>query len=287
MMKIVAALLLVAQPVLPTYFQPHGETFQPKPFQYQYGLAGERLPSFSKKEKQDSAGNVEGEYSVVLPDGRVMVVTYNADHYEGFFSKVDYQGEPTKEVQGNIQDGYQEANKQIIPTQLSSPVVPFRPISLPKLVPFTVKPKLPSLFMKQASLKNTKPASSPVPIYNPKSPQQKTRPQSKNKRVHLPTYFRPVRNSFQPITASGGIQPITASERNQVITPSATVSPKEIVLIGNKLKQYLPKMKGRSAKVPKIGKFENEENTNIDSDSKIEENKMFEIMKNIRKLITG
>ena len=41
------------------------------------------LYSFSVFWLQDSAGNVEGEYSVVLPDGRVMVVTYNADHFDG------------------------------------------------------------------------------------------------------------------------------------------------------------------------------------------------------------
>ena len=63
------------------YIQPLGETFQPKPFQYQYGVAGPAI--FDKTEQQDSSGNVEGRFSVKLPDGRLMIVNYNADHHDG------------------------------------------------------------------------------------------------------------------------------------------------------------------------------------------------------------
>ena len=46
---------------------------------------------FAKKETSDG-GNVEGQYSVVLPDGRTQHVKYYADHYGGYNAEVSYEG---------------------------------------------------------------------------------------------------------------------------------------------------------------------------------------------------
>ena len=47
---------------------------------------------FAKKEVQDPAGVVTGEYRVALPDGRIQIVTYTADHYNGYVADVRYEG---------------------------------------------------------------------------------------------------------------------------------------------------------------------------------------------------
>ena len=42
----------------------------------------------------DGAGNIEGEYTVALPDGRIQHVVYHADGgYGGTVMEVTYQGE--------------------------------------------------------------------------------------------------------------------------------------------------------------------------------------------------
>ena len=47
---------------------------------------------FAKKEVQDEYGVVTGEYRVALPDGRIQIVTYHADHEGGFIADVKYEG---------------------------------------------------------------------------------------------------------------------------------------------------------------------------------------------------
>merc|ERR1712012_191784 len=81
---------------------PHGykpEKLPPQPFAYQYGVKDDYSgASFDKSETQDDYGNVAGEYRVQLPDGRTQIVSYTADHENGYQAEVRYEGEARPEV---------------------------------------------------------------------------------------------------------------------------------------------------------------------------------------------
>merc|ERR1712141_319462 len=71
----------------------HEEKLPPQPFAYEYGGADAYGRHFAKTESQDEHGVVKGEYRVELPDGRVQIVSYHADHDNGLIADVRYEGE--------------------------------------------------------------------------------------------------------------------------------------------------------------------------------------------------
>merc|ERR550532_1948170 len=72
-----------------------GYKIPPRPFAYAYGVSDEYSgANFDKKETQDAKGVVSGEYRVALPDGRTQIVTYHADHVNGYIADVKYEGVP-------------------------------------------------------------------------------------------------------------------------------------------------------------------------------------------------
>merc|ERR1711902_390103 len=46
-------------------------------------------------ETSDGASNVQGSYSVALPDGRIQHVTYSSNGYDGYVADVTYEGTAT------------------------------------------------------------------------------------------------------------------------------------------------------------------------------------------------
>ncbi|XP_069980075.1 cuticle protein 7-like [Penaeus vannamei] len=62
------------------------------PYDFAYGVADHYTGAdFGHTETSD--GNaVKGSYHVLLPDGRKQIVTYTADHYNGFQAHVAYEG---------------------------------------------------------------------------------------------------------------------------------------------------------------------------------------------------
>jgi len=79
--------------VHPAHHQEEEEKYPPKPFAYEYGGADESGRHFAKTETSDDDGVVRGEYRVELPDGRVQIVSYTADHVNGYQADVRYEGE--------------------------------------------------------------------------------------------------------------------------------------------------------------------------------------------------
>merc|ERR1719483_903837 len=67
---------------------------EPAPYKYGYGVHDDYTgTTFNAGEASDEYGNVDGSYSVALPDGRTQHVTYHADHYGGYVADVTYEGE--------------------------------------------------------------------------------------------------------------------------------------------------------------------------------------------------
>merc|ERR1712025_931011 len=71
------------------------DNYQPDPFHFNYGVHDDyHHTDFSEQRSGDAAGNIEGEYTVALPDGRIQHVVYHADGgYGGTVMEVTYTGE--------------------------------------------------------------------------------------------------------------------------------------------------------------------------------------------------
>merc|ERR1712209_162951 len=63
------------------------------PYTYTYAVADDySKAAFNAEETSDGASNVQGSYTVALPDGRIQTVTYTSNGYDGFFADVSYTG---------------------------------------------------------------------------------------------------------------------------------------------------------------------------------------------------
>ncbi|XP_076037751.1 cuticle protein 19-like [Oratosquilla oratoria] len=62
------------------------------PHQFSYTVQDEYGNDYGHSEVSDGKV-VQGEYRVLLPDGRIQIVTYTADHENGYVANVQYQGE--------------------------------------------------------------------------------------------------------------------------------------------------------------------------------------------------
>eukprot|EP00095_Tigriopus_kingsejongensis_P009426 maker-scaffold143_size313727-snap-gene-2.24 protein:Tk09426 transcript:maker-scaffold143_size313727-snap-gene-2.24-mRNA-1 annotation:"cuticle protein" len=80
----------------PYHPAPHhsGPSYHEEPAHYQYGYAVQDEyagTSFRASEARDGYAT-NGEYSVLLPDGRTQTVTYTVDDYSGYVADVKYDG---------------------------------------------------------------------------------------------------------------------------------------------------------------------------------------------------
>merc|ERR1712001_759310 len=63
------------------------------PYTYTYAVADDYSnANFNAEETSDGASNVQGGYSVALPDGRIQHVKYVSNGYDGYVADVTYEG---------------------------------------------------------------------------------------------------------------------------------------------------------------------------------------------------
>jgi len=136
------------------------EKIPPKPFAYEYGVKDEYSgANFGQNEVQDEYGVVSGEYRVLLPDGRTQIVTYHADHENGYTADVKYEGVPH----------YEPYHPKPAPAPYHPKPAPYHP---PKPAPYHPLPKPapyhPSPAPYHPAPYHPKPAPyHPAPVYHP------------------------------------------------------------------------------------------------------------------------
>ena len=63
------------------------------PFEFGYGVQDHYTGNDFSHNSESDGNVVNGEYRVLLPDGRTQIVTYTADGYNGYKAEVTYEGE--------------------------------------------------------------------------------------------------------------------------------------------------------------------------------------------------
>ena len=82
---IAAPAVAVARPALRAVAPAAAYDESPEPFTYEYAVADDYTgTAFNAGENQDAYGNVQGSYSVNLPDGRIQTVIYSVAPDTGF-----------------------------------------------------------------------------------------------------------------------------------------------------------------------------------------------------------
>merc|ERR1712117_455901 len=96
------------------------------------------MGSFDKAENQSPDGVTTGSYRVNLPDGRVQVVSYTVDAYNGYVADVRYEGEAVypEEPEG----GYGKPYVAPRPKYAPAPAPAYKPAPAPAYAP-TPAPK--------------------------------------------------------------------------------------------------------------------------------------------------
>lgn len=64
-----------------------------KPYQFDYGVRDDYSGANYGHSETSNGNTIEGSYQVALPDGRIQIVEYVADHKNGFQAQVKYEGE--------------------------------------------------------------------------------------------------------------------------------------------------------------------------------------------------
>lgn len=93
---------------LPLYFILYPcRNFPRQPHNFQYAVDDAYYGNKHGHNEVSDGSKTQGEYRVLLPDGRTQVVTYTADATSGFMAKVSYEGDAKPYPAPNKAGGYQ------------------------------------------------------------------------------------------------------------------------------------------------------------------------------------
>ncbi|XP_042234962.1 adhesive plaque matrix protein-like [Homarus americanus] len=79
-------------PVSGIYGQPDYRN-DPLPYQFAYAIKDDYEGAHYQHNEKSDGSNVQGSYTVALPDGREQTVSYVADPYNGYLARVTYKGQ--------------------------------------------------------------------------------------------------------------------------------------------------------------------------------------------------
>ena len=136
----------------PKYHEP---TYEPRPYEYAYGIKDEYHGTDIDAAESSDGAAVNGHYSVLLPDGRRQNVKYIADHYNGYVADVSYEGyaAPYHPVPAK------HAPYHPAPVHKPAPVYHSAPVHKPVYHPAPVH--------KPAPVYHPAPVHKPAPVYQP------------------------------------------------------------------------------------------------------------------------
>ncbi|XP_076040834.1 uncharacterized protein LOC143025257 isoform X2 [Oratosquilla oratoria] len=77
----------------PVYHAPAPTYEKGMPFDFAYAVKDDYTGNDFAHASNSDGNVVKGEYRVLLPDGRTQIVTYTADHHNGYVAEVKYEGE--------------------------------------------------------------------------------------------------------------------------------------------------------------------------------------------------
>eukprot|EP00095_Tigriopus_kingsejongensis_P002847 maker-scaffold442_size170051-snap-gene-0.25 protein:Tk02847 transcript:maker-scaffold442_size170051-snap-gene-0.25-mRNA-1 annotation:"hypothetical protein DAPPUDRAFT_59257" len=89
-------------------FNSGSSSHQGMPYSFNYQVNAPEYANDYGHQEQSDGNVVRGSYRVALPDGRIQIVTYTADHDSGYQAQVEYQGEasyPDQPIRSNRPSG--------------------------------------------------------------------------------------------------------------------------------------------------------------------------------------
>ena len=122
----------------PAPYTPHTQyKEEARPFAFDYAVNDHYTGTNFARNEQSDGHNVQGYYSVVLPDGRTQHVKYTADHYGGYNAEVTYDGQATY-PEHHSAPAYKPAPYH--PAPAYKPAAPYHPAPAYKPAPYHPAP---------------------------------------------------------------------------------------------------------------------------------------------------